>query len=163
MFCVCSIGHDCVVSDLIGDLVGGAIGTLLGEGLRGLIARRAERRSRDGQSVKIRAHAEVDGLPDYRSLRGFLVRREGRVTWRPLLVSRLTHFNPFPPSSWESGPFDLSAARCVGSHRELPSEPASREVFQLVGVPPLASVSVTPRFAVTARILLPSSYGASSH
>lgn len=146
------------MSDL-GGVVGAAIGNVVGGGIRGLLARRAERRARNGQTVKIRAHAEVVGLPDYRSLRGYLLRRDDQVRWHPLLLSRLTRFSVIPPRSWDCGPFDLSSSRCVGSRRERPGESDSREVFELVGAAPLTGISVTPKFAVTAQILLPATYG----
>lgn len=68
-----------VVEEFIGGLVGGTLGARL----RAAHIRRKLDRVDSGGDVRVRARAHPVGAPDWRYWRGTLVRRGGRIRWRP--------------------------------------------------------------------------------
>jgi hypothetical protein len=139
----------------MGDIFGNVLGFSLGEWMRGLRSRRLEGRAVDGHNVKLSARAHIEGVPDYRVIRGSLVRRNGAVSWRPGLLARATPFTVVPLKTWRPGPFDLSGSRCVGRGQARSVSRGPREIFYLIGADPVRSVDVAPDLAEVARRILP--------
>lgn len=102
------------------DLIGGLIGGEIGEGIRGAYFRRKHRRAVSGRSVRVRTRAHPSGAPDWRYWRGALVRRGGRVRWRPWL------------RRWRS--FDLSGPVLVGTRTQRSYFWGDRHLLDLHGV-----------------------------
>lgn len=139
---------------MLGEVLGGLFGSEAGDRLVRRSAARAEQRAKSQLPVRIRARAQLDGVPDYRVLRGRLIRRGDTLGWRPGLLARATPFTVVPLRRWQVGPFDLSTARCIGSHPVSSASRGDRHSFQLVSAGPVQSLEVPAPFARAAGQIL---------
>lgn len=139
---------------MLGELLGNLLGSEVGDRLVRRRATRTEQRAKSEGSVSLRAAAHLDGVPDYRVLRGRLVRKGDTVTWRPGVLARATPFTVVPLQTWRVGPFDLSKARCIGSHTVRSASRGDRQSFQLVGAGAVKSLEVPEPFARAAGEIL---------
>ena len=142
------------MGQVLGDLVATVLGTRLGGGLRArLIARHRARLEGRGE-VRRWALAHFVDAPDWRDMRGVIVKRHGHLTWRPSLWARASSFTLIPPGRWHVGVVDLTDARVIGVRDRRSAAHGDRTLLEVADVPDISHFLIEPAEAALVASML---------